>query len=111
MDSLNSVTVGGNLVADPEMKEIGEMTIAEFRIASTRSRKKGDEWVEETSYFDVTAFSGLTLPWVQLWRTGSVSLGEAGALYLSLAGAVWALIHGAKNMDIMPGGPGGKEIG
>jgi len=54
-------------------------------------------------------FSGLTLPWVQLWRTGSVSLGEAGALYLTLAGAVWALIHGAKTMDIMPGAAGGKE--
>lgn len=52
--------------------------------------------------------SGLTLPWVQLHRTGSIDLAATGAFYLTLAGAVWALVHGAKNMDLMPG-EAGKE--
>jgi len=51
----------------------------------------------------VMFFTGLPLPFVQLWRTGSVDLASAGVYYTTLAGAVWVLVQGAKNMDIMPG--------
>jgi hypothetical protein len=63
-------------------------------------------------------FSGLTLPWVQLFRSGSIDYASTMVGYTALAGAVWVLVQGAKNMDIMPGtpppanpAPGGKPTG
>jgi single-strand DNA-binding protein len=56
-----SVTVVGNLTRDPEerMTRNGE-TMLSFSVASSRRWKnKNDEWEEETSYFDVTAWSEL----------------------------------------------------
>ena len=50
-------------------------------------------------------FSGLSLPWVQLFRTGAIDYASTMVGYTALAGAVWVLVQGAKNMDIMPGTP------
>lgn len=50
-------------------------------------------------------FSGLVLPWVQLFRTGALDYAATMVGYSALAGAVWVLVQGAKNMDIMPGTP------
>lgn len=50
-------------------------------------------------------FSGLSLPWAQLMRGDQIDLVAVGVLYAGLAGAVWTLVSGAKNMDIMPGTP------
>ena len=57
----NTVTITGNLTRDPEVKITGAgTTLATFSIANNRSYKdKNDEWVEETSYFDVTCWGQL----------------------------------------------------
>lgn len=49
--------------------------------------------------------SGLVLPWVQLFRAGTIDYPATMVGYSALAGAVWVLVQGAKNMDIMPGTP------
>ena len=50
---LNSVTIVGRLTRDAELKTTNSgVAICNFSIANGRSRKKGDEWVEETSFFD-----------------------------------------------------------
>lgn len=52
--SNNSVTFEGNIVRDPEI-QFGKTTNNSFTrnaIAVTRSKKVGDEWEEETSFFD-----------------------------------------------------------
>ena len=57
MSHINSVTVSGNLTADPEKKVVGDdFTIVNLRLANNRQKKVGDEYVEEASYFDVTVF-------------------------------------------------------
>lgn len=47
-------------------------------------------------------FSGVPLPWVQLWRTAALDLTATGVFYGGLAAGVWAMVQGAKNMDLMP---------
>ena len=37
----------------------GPLKLASMRIAVNRRRKNGDEYVDETSYFDITAWQGL----------------------------------------------------
>lgn len=57
MSNVNTVAVSGNLVADPELKTLPSgTTVAEMRMATNRSRKTDDGYVDEASYFDVTAF-------------------------------------------------------
>ena len=57
----NTVTLTGNLTRDPEFKITGAGTnVLSFSIANNRSYKdRNDEWVEETSYFDVVAWAKL----------------------------------------------------
>lgn len=57
----NTVTVTGNLTRDPEVKITGAgTTLTTISIANNRSYKdRNDEWVEETSYFDVTCWGQL----------------------------------------------------
>lgn len=58
MNSLNSVIVEGNLTRDPEFKKVGAnaTTLANLSVAVNKSRKVGDEWEQEVSYFDVDAW-------------------------------------------------------
>ena len=58
MPNTNTTTVVGNLVRDVELKFTTTGTaIASFGLAVNRSWKnKQDEWVEQTSFFDITAF-------------------------------------------------------
>ncbi len=57
MKSLNSLIIEGNMVRDPIMKSTPSGTpICTFSIASNRSYKKDDEFVQETSYFDVESW-------------------------------------------------------
>ena len=37
-----------------EVYKSGGMAIADISLASTRSRKQGDQWVEEANFFDVS---------------------------------------------------------
>ena len=56
----NTVSVSGNLVADPELRYTNNgATICGLRMAVNRRWMKNGEWEEETSYFDVTAWSQL----------------------------------------------------
>ena len=64
----NTVSVSGNLVADPELRYTNNgATICGLRIAVNRRWMKNGEWEEETSYFDVTA-------WAQLAENCAASL-------------------------------------
>ncbi|AHC14716.1 single-stranded DNA-binding protein [Salinispira pacifica] len=50
---LNSVTLVGRLTRDAELKYSTNGTaIARFSIANTQSRKSGDQWTEESHFFD-----------------------------------------------------------
>lgn len=54
--SLNSVVIHGNLTADPEVKQFDNGSVASLRLALNRSRKVGEEWVEETDYVDIAVW-------------------------------------------------------
>jgi len=59
VSNVNSVTVSGNLTRDIELRKTpNDFTIGSASIAVERSRKDGDDWVKETSFFDVTLFGG-----------------------------------------------------
>lgn len=57
MSDLNHVTLIGRLTRDAETKYTGGgMAIASMSIAVNRRVKKGDQWTEEASFFDVALF-------------------------------------------------------
>ncbi|WP_308687270.1 single-stranded DNA-binding protein [uncultured Treponema sp.] len=62
MTDVNSVTLCGRLTADMGSSQNGfsytqgGTAIGRFSIAVNRSRKQGDQWVDEVSYFNVTVF-------------------------------------------------------
>jgi len=54
---INNVTLVGRLTRDAELKHTsGGMAICEFSLASNYTRKQGDEYVEEASFFDCVLF-------------------------------------------------------
>lgn len=57
----STITIEGNLTADPELNfsEKSGNAFARMRVAVSRSRKVNDEWVEETSFLSATAFGTL----------------------------------------------------
>jgi len=58
VNNLNSVLVEGNLVADPELRYTSSGTpVCSFTIGVNRSWKDGDQWKDEASYFDITAWN------------------------------------------------------
>lgn len=58
--ALNRVTVMGRLVADPEMRVIGEDThVVTFRIAVDRDRVNKETGERDADFFDVVAWRGL----------------------------------------------------
>ena len=57
MADVNHVIIIGRLTRDAELKYTsGGMAIGSFSIAVNRRTKKGDQWVEEASFFDVSLF-------------------------------------------------------
>lgn len=60
MSHVNSVTVSGNLTADPEIKKVGndDFAIVNLRLANNRQKKNQEtgDYEEEASFFDVTVF-------------------------------------------------------
>ena len=55
--SINTVAVSGNLTRDPELRYTpGGTAVVNLGLANTRNRKDGEEWVEETSFFDITVW-------------------------------------------------------
>lgn len=60
MSHINSITLSGKLVRDPELRTTqGGTDLCKMRVVSNRSRKVGEEYVEDATFVDVTAFSGL----------------------------------------------------
>lgn len=56
----NTITAVGNLTREPELRYTPSgAAVANFGIACNRRYKKGDEWVEETSFFNVVAWREL----------------------------------------------------
>ena len=56
----NSVHTVGNLTRDPELRyTAGGRGVASFGIADNRRYQKDGEWVEEVSFFNVTAWGTL----------------------------------------------------
>jgi len=52
---INQVVLVGRLVRDAELKYTGNGTaVSKFSLAINRRIKKGDEWTDEVSYFDIT---------------------------------------------------------
>ena len=51
---LNRVTLIGRLTRDAELKYTASgQAVCKFSIAVNRSRKNGDQWVEEANFFDI----------------------------------------------------------
>jgi single-strand DNA-binding protein len=56
-NDINHVTIVGRLTRDAEISYLPSGTaVAKISIAVNRSRKNGDQWVEEVSYFDSAIF-------------------------------------------------------
>lgn len=56
--SFNKVIIMGNLTRDPEMKYLSSgKPVTNFSIAVNEKYKKGEEWIDQTSYFDVVVFA------------------------------------------------------
>jgi single-strand DNA-binding protein len=54
MTDINRVFLVGRLTRDAELRfTSGGMPVAKFSIAVNRSKKNGDQWEEEVSYFDI----------------------------------------------------------
>ena len=57
MASFNHVTLLGNLTRDPELKFTqGGSALCKFGLAVNQKYKKGDEWVEDPVFVDITVW-------------------------------------------------------
>jgi single-strand DNA-binding protein len=56
MASTNVVVLCGNLTRDPELKSVGDTSVCELGVAVNERRKKGEEWVEQAHFFDVSVW-------------------------------------------------------
>lgn len=54
---INSVCLIGRLSGDVEVKQLTGSSVLNFTIASNRSVKRNDQWVDEVSFFDVSYFT------------------------------------------------------
>jgi len=54
---MNRIIITGNLTQAVELRSTASgLSVAEFGIAVNEKVKKGNDWVKETSFFDVVAF-------------------------------------------------------
>jgi single-strand DNA-binding protein len=82
MASLNQVTLIGNLTRDVEIRQIGNGTsVAEIGLAVNYRVKKGDEWVEEPCFVDVTVW-GKTAEYASEYLSKGSSVSVEGRLKL-----------------------------
>ena len=57
MTDINNVTLVGRLTKDADIRYTTSGTaVLNFSVAVNESRKQGEQWVEEVSFFDVTLF-------------------------------------------------------
>ena len=55
----NTVTIIGNLTRDPETKPAGGTTITKFSIANNDTKKVGEKYEDNASFFDISAWGKL----------------------------------------------------
>lgn len=85
MTNLNQVILMGNLVRDCGANEndfgyaANGQARANITIAVNRSKKQGDEWVDETSFFDITVW-GKTAENLKPYFTKGTKIAVAGYL-------------------------------
>ena len=80
MRDINVVVLVGRLTRDSELKYTKSgMPIARFSVAVNRSRKQGEEWVDEVSYFDID-FWGKGAEAVNRYLTKGQQVGVEGEL-------------------------------
>jgi len=55
---INTIIISGRLTRDVNLRYTpGGTAVAGFSLAVDRSYKKGDEWIQETSYIDIVVWS------------------------------------------------------
>lgn len=75
MPRINKVEIEGNLTRDAESKYTNSgKCVTSFSIAFNDDYKKGDEWVKQVSYFDVTVLGNEATNAAQLKKGAHVSL-------------------------------------
>ncbi len=80
---LNSVTIVGRLTRDVELKYSTSGTaIARLSLGTTQSRKQGEQWVEESHYFDAVML-GRRADALQRYLTKGQQVGIIGTLQQS----------------------------
>jgi single-strand DNA-binding protein len=60
----------GNLVADPEIREINGKQLAKFTVATNRNIKRGDAYESVATFVDVEAWGGIVQV-IEKWTKGS----------------------------------------
>lgn len=80
MSTLNQVTLIGNLGKDPELKNINGKDFINFSIATSKKYKKGDEWVEQTEWHNVTCWREHTARFVAKWAKKGTKMLVVGEL-------------------------------
>lgn len=99
MSNLNSVTVSGNLTRDPEVKWLADdeaSGIVETAVAVNRRFKKGDEYVEEVSFFDVKVFGAFALTVARKLKKGDLA-----AIVGRLEQQTWETAEGDKRSKVV----------
>ena len=83
MSHLNSITLTGNLVRDPDLvppkEDRPETAVARLRIASSRVRGSGENKVQETTFVNCVCFGSAAQTAAQYLRKGS-HVGVTGRL-------------------------------
>lgn len=57
MTDLNRVSLVGRLTKDASVKQVNNFNVIEVSLACNRSAKKGEQWVDEVSYFEASYFT------------------------------------------------------
>lgn len=56
MTDINSIVLVGRLTSEPKLESVGTSSKCTFSIANNRSYKKGEEWKNEASFFEVVTW-------------------------------------------------------
>ena len=53
---INTIALTGNLTRDPEIKQVGDQSLCNMRIANNGRKKEGDQWVDAPNFFNVVVW-------------------------------------------------------
>ncbi|MCA9493673.1 MAG: single-stranded DNA-binding protein [Myxococcales bacterium] len=82
MRGMNRIVLVGRLGRDPELRQgKGGGAFCTFSVATNRSRRDGDQWVEETDWHDVRVFGDDAERCVRRLRKGSVVAVDGAMVY------------------------------